>query len=102
MADAVEKVKALRELGEGIARHIPGTPQWMDSLKDTLFKKENAEPLELTVEQVQYMSIATGISTGVIALWLMNNPEIIKVFLEQMGRVGANLIPDISLTGGTA
>lgn len=104
MVDAVEKIKAIRELSDGIAKHIPGTSQWAQSLGDTIRSgaSDAAKPLELTSEQVQYMSISVGISTGVIALWLMNNPEVIKTFLEQMGKVGANLIPDISVTGGTA
>ena len=103
MVDITEKASTVGDLIDAINRRNPGSFTFWKSLAADLRGVDNlGKPLELTDDQVQALSIATGVTMGVVAFWLMNNPEVIKTITEQMGKIGANLIPDISVTGGTA
>ena len=103
MVDVVEKAKAVKEVFDIVNSRLPWNYQFYKHLAEDVKGVDNlGKPLELNDEQVQVLSIASGITLGVIAFWAMNNPDVIKTIAEQMGKVGANLIPDISVTGGTA
>lgn len=65
-------------------------------------RKEGKFQIKATQEELDYMAGALGISVAVLLFFLSTNPDVVKAMVAGASDVASNIMPDISLTGGSS